>query len=207
MAMKYKIELSVRGRGVQLLALDKDEKNELIEESLDDVYLEWIDKKNDDFYLERQFLMRECDRFSLTIKDEDDNIVYESEDVNEVTDLDRTVDDEGDYIESYEFKGVKDGIYLTRIQTIKGCYYDGEFELDEPFDKDRLYLIRDKEISDELMGDDVFPLDTIYYQRGESIKLDADIIYLEHREDQGEQYYETFLLRVEEGDWWHNLKS
>ena len=203
--MKYTIELSVRGKGLQLLSLDEDEKNELLEEDLDDVYLDWIERKDYDFDIESQYLMPQCDRFRLTIKDEDGNVVYETE---SVTDLkDRTYDEDDNEISGWEFDGVEDGAYLVRIQTIKGCYYTGEFELEESFDKDKLYIIRDTEINDELMGDDVFPIDRLYYQRGESADIDSDAIDLDFDSDMGEQYYDTYLMEVEDGDCWTDLQN
>lgn len=202
--MKYTIELSVRGKGLQLLSLDEDEKNELLEEDLDEVYSDWIEKKDYDFDIESQYLMPQCDRFRLTIKDEDGNVVYETESVMDLKD--RTADDDVE-ISGWEFEGVEDGIYLVRIQTIKGCYYTGEFELEEPFDENKLYIIRDTEINDELMGDDVFPIDRLYYQRGEEADIDTDAIDLDFDSDMGEQYFDTYLMEVEDGDCWTDLQN
>ena len=205
--MKYTIELNARAKGVQLLALDEDEKDELLEEeSLDDIYMDWVDRKDYDFYLEGQYLMPDVDRFSLIIKDEEGNIVFECNDVKEIPDP--TFDDDGVEIKGWDWEGVEDGLYLTRIQTIKGCYYTGGFELDEPFDKDKLYIIRDLQINDELMGDDVFPIDTIYYRRGKNIDLEGDKIGLEDNSDwTEEQYFDTYLMEVEDGDCWTDLNE
>lgn len=201
--MKYFIELSVRGRGLQLFPLTEDDKNELMNENLDEIYLDWVDKRDYAFEMDNQYLMRSCDRFYLSIKDENCNIVYEIDNPNNL--VDKTCDENGKYIKGWHFDGVDDGIYLTRIQTIKGCYYTGEFELNEPFDKDKLYIVRDTQINDELLGDDVFPIDTIYYQQGESINLDNDRIDLDFDSDMGEQYFHTHILKVEERDYWTEI--
>lgn len=201
--MKYSIELSVRAKGVQLSALNEEEKEELLEENLEDIYLDFIEGKDYEFYLAKQLLMKDCDRFLLIIKDEEGNVVYQEGNPKKLIDL--TCDDDGEPIPEFKFNGVEDGTYLTRIQTIKGCNYSGEFELDEPFDADKLYIIRDTEIDDELMGDDVYPLDKIYYQRGESINLQNDMIELDIEEDMGEQYYKTYVMEVESRHFWTEI--
>lgn len=203
--MKYIIELSVRSKGVQLLSLNEDEKEQLLDEDLNEVYLDWIAEKDYDFALEAQYLMYDCDRFRLTIKDENNKVVYETDNPRNLND--RSVDEDGEPINGWEFLGVEDGIYLTRLQTIKDSFVSGTFELDEPFDKDRLYIIKDTEIDDELMGDDVFPLDTIYYQRGESMNVEEDVINLDFDDDMGEQYYDTYLMRVKKKNLWQNLQE
>lgn len=204
--MKYTIELGVRARGVQLLELTEKETKELLKENLDEVYLDWIDKKEYEFTVECQYLMSTVDRFSLTIKDENDNIVYESDNFNDL--IDKTYDDNGDIqVTGWKFKGVKDGNYLTRVQVIKGCWYTGEFVLNEPFDKDKLYIVQDDEINEELLGDYVFPVYTLYYQKGGGYDMNRDQILLDFESDYGEQYYSTHLYKLTQGDWWHDLQK
>ena len=206
---KYTRELGVRAKGVQLLELAEEEKNELLEEDLDEVYLDWIEEKEYDFALEGQYLTSEVDRFGLTIKDEKGEIVFESDDIKSLLERDKTYDeDEGEIqVKGWEFQGVKDGNYLTRIQIVKGCWYTGEFELNEPFNKEKLYIVRDNKINDELLGDNVFPVDTLYYQRGEGYDINRDKILLDFESDYGEQYFNTYLYKLTERDWWHNLQE
>lgn len=203
--MKYFIELGVRGRGVELIELTEDEKNKLLKEKcLNDVYLDWVDECGYNFELERYFLTPNVDRFTLTIRDENNNVVYESEDVMELED--RTFDDDGEcQVKGWTFDGVKDGYYLTRIQTIKGCWYEGEFEIDGTFDKDKLYVVQDKNIEEELLGDYVFPLGVIYYQKGDGYDMIRDEIELEFISDFGEQYWDTRLYKLRYKCSWTNL--
>lgn len=201
----YTIELAVRGKGVQALELDEDEKDDLLEEDLENAWFEWAEEKDYDFLVEGQYLTWGCDRYRLTIKDENGNVVYNSTDVKELNDF--TYDDDDNEIEGWEFKGLEDGFYLTHIQTLQGCFYSGQFELDTPFDKDKLYLVRDTVINDELMSDDVFPMDKLYYQRGEKPNMEEDIIELDSDLGEEEQYYDTYLMEVSDGDYWHNLQE
>jgi len=201
----YKVELAVRGKGVQMLELDEDEKDDLLEEDLEEAWFEWAEEKDYDFLVEGQYLTWGCDRYRLTIKDENGNVVYDSTDIKELND--NTYDEDENVIEGWEFEGLEDGFYLAHIQTLQGCFYSGEFELDEPFDKDRLYLVEDTVINDELIGDDVFPMDKLYYQRGEKPSMDEDIIELDSDLGEVEQYYETYLMQVDNGDNWTNLQE
>lgn len=205
--MKYYIELDVRAIGVQLLRLTTEEKNQLLSiNNLDNIYYDWVTEKCYEFEVEREYLTPNIDRFSLTISDENDNIVYESEDVNDL--VDQTYDDEGEErVKGWKFKGVEDGCYLTRIQTIKGSYYTGEFELNEPFDEEKLYIIRDQIINDDLLGDYVYPIDTLYYQQGDGYDAERDKICLDFESDCGEQYYSTHIFQVTEKDYWKNLQK
>lgn len=207
--MKYTIDFGVRARGVQLLELTEEEKDQLLEESLDDVYMDWIEEKDYEFALENTYLIPECDRFRITIKDEKDNVVFESDNmVDFLTQLDKTCDEDGEPLaEDWTFEGVEDGFYLTRIQTLKGCGAEGEFELDEPFDINKLYVIKDSQINDELMGNDTFPMYALYYQRGEGLDLERDLIDLEPNGCDEEQYYDTYLMKVSDGDYWQNLQE
>ena len=136
-SMKYTVELAARAQGVQLLEVTEEEKNELLEEDLNEVYTDLVQDKEYEFALEGKYLTPEADRFCLTIKDENDDIVFESEDIDELLDRNKTYDDDGDVqVKGWEFTGVDDGIYLARVQTIRDCFYVGEFELTEPFDEE-----------------------------------------------------------------------
>lgn len=204
--MKYTIELAVRGKGVQLLALTEEGKDQLLDEDLDDIYMDYIEEREFDFWLEQTFLTPDCDRFRLTIKDENGNVVYETTDPKVLNDY--TMNEGGDpQVEGWSFSGLLDNYYLTRIQTLKGCFFTGEFELDEPFDESKLYILQSDEINDELLGNDVYSLRALYYQRGEGYDMERDQIELEDEGDSEEQYYDTYLMKVEDGDYWTNLQE
>ena len=202
--MKYKIELGVRGDGVQLLELTEDDKNQLLNKPLDDIYFDWVQKKDWNFSLECQYLTSNIDRYGLTIRDENNNIVYNSESFYDLVDK---TDNECGGVRGWYFKGYKPGYYLTRIQVIKGCLWTGEFELSEPFDVEKLYILQDQVIDEELLGDYVYPMNTLYYQRGEGYDMNRDKIELDFEDDMGEQYFETYLFKLISGNTWLNLQK
>lgn len=207
--MKYTIYLSARSKGLQLLNLTEDEKNELLkEESLDSVYLDWVEKKDEEYTLEGEFLCSDVDRYYLSVEDEEGNTVYESEEVDDLLDNDRTYLDEDleETIEGYEFVGIGDGFYLVRMQVIKGCSYTCELEIEEPFDATKLYVIRDMFVNDELMGDTVFPITAVYYLRGNTPDPTTDNLDWDYDGDHEEQYYDTYLYEVSDKDYWNCLK-
>lgn len=208
--MRYSINLFVRGRGIELLKLTEEEKNQLLkEDDLDSVYCDWRSEKNFDFEYEGQFLTYSVDRYRLEVEDEDGNMVYESENVMDLLNNDKTYLDEDQEIniEGYDFEGIDDGYYLVRSQTIKGCHYCCELELDGSFDESKLYVVRDRYINDELTGDDVFPFENICYQKGNTPNLYEDNLDLEFESDYGEQYFDTYLYEVSHKDYWKNLQD
>ncbi len=200
--MKYKIELGFRGTGVKGLKLTEEEKDELLEvDDLEEVYDDWLEKKDYEFDFEYTFLTENTDRYQLTVKDENDNIVYQSDNVKDLLKNDKTWDIE-DF--DYEMKGEEDGYYLLDIPTIKGCWYLGDLEIDGDFDPEKFYVIQDDHISDELIGDTMYPI-VLYYQKGEKPNLENDKIEMEFESDCGEQYWDIYLMELEYGDEWHNL--
>ena len=200
--MKYKIELSFRGTGVIGIKLTEEEKDELLDQDLEEVYMDWCEKKDFEYDFEYTFLTKNTDRYLLTIKDEADNVVYESEDVKDLLKNDKTWDIE-DF--DYEMQGEEDGYYLLDIPTIKGCFYTGELDIDGEFDPSKLYVVQSDRISDELTGDTMYPI-TLYYQKEETPNLDNDMVYMEFESDLGEQYWDIYLMKLEYGDEWHDLK-
>ena len=206
--MKYNIEIEVRAHGVQLIKLTEEEKEQLLKENdLDNVYGDWVNKCEYNFELEGRYLTPDVDRYYLTITDEDGENVFESEDVEDIED--KTYNEEGEEIqvEGWTFEGVEDGFYLARLQTIRGCFCYGEFELDEPFDESKLYRVLDEKISDELLGDSVYPFFKLYYQQGEGYDMNRDQIDLEDDGCDEEQYWQTLLLKLENRDEWTNLRK
>lgn len=193
--MKYFIELGVRAQGLQLLQLTEDEKEQLLkEENLDEVYYDFVEEREYCFTLEGYYLTTEVDRYSLVIRDENGNIVYDSEDVDDLLSNDKTFDEDDEVqVKGWKFKGIENEDYLVRYQTIKGAGAQGEFELEEPFDKNKLYVVRDEYVDDDLMGDNVYPLITLYYQQGEGYDCVRDVIKLDYEGDNGEQYWDTYI--------------
>ena len=63
----------------------------------------------------------------------------------------------GQMIKADKFKGVKDGYYLARVQNLKGMFFCGELELNEPFDADKLYLVQDSKLDSEFVNELLYP--------------------------------------------------
>ena len=195
---KYTIELSLWAKGVQLLDVTEEEKNELSEGNLNDVFYDWASKYDYDFYYERQFICPNTEYFELVVKDEEDNVVYETQSVSDLSD--KTDEDK-----SREFKGVKDGYYLARVQNLKGMFFCGELELDEPFDADKLYLIQDSKLDREFVNEPLYPLGSIYYQQGEGYDSNRDEISLDNEGDMRETECKTTLFDTVNGNEWYIL--
>lgn len=73
--------------------------------------------------------------------------------------------------------------------------------------KDNHYIVQDDEINEELLGDYVFPVYALYYQKGGGYDVNRDRILLDFESDYGEQYYSTHLYKLTQGDWWHDLQK
>ena len=206
--MKYKIEFSFRARGIQLLKVTDEEKENLFEtDDLEQTYFEMVDEKDYDFELEDAFLTKNVDRFSLVVKDESGEIIYESDDVEDLLKKDMTDifnEDDGAALGGWKFKGIKDGTYLVDVQTLKGNYITGELDIDGEFDPDRLYIIKSTELDDELTGEDMFST-SLYYKREETPNLEKDYIDLDWMDYGEEQYWDIYLMNVEYGNEWMNL--
>ena len=195
---KYTIELSLWAKGVQLLDVTEEEKDELSEGNLNDVFYDWASKYDYDFYYERQFICPDTEYFEFVVKDEEDNVVYETQCVSDLSD--KTDEDK-----SREFKGVKDGYYLARVQNLKGMFFCGELELDEPFDAEKLYLIQDSKLDSEFVNEPLYPLGSIYYQQGEGYDSNRDEISLDNEGDMRETECKTTLFDTVNGNEWYIL--
>ena len=62
-------------------------------------------------------------------------------------------------------------------------------------------------IDDELLGDYVYPTNVLYYQRGEGYDMNRDKIELDFEDDMGEQYFDTFLFKLEDKNVWLDLQK
>ena len=198
--MKYYIELSVRAVGLELISLTEEEVTNLLKsDSLDSEYDDMRDEY--DLYYSDQFLMNGVDRFFFTVKDENGNEVYSTNNVNDL------IDNELPEEQRSPFKGIKSGTYFVRFQTLKGCFYEGEIELDEPFDPKRLYVVQSSEINDELMDDDVYPMSNVYYRKKQTMIPKNDTLHMEFNSYADEQYYDTYIYSVKDKDYWVRLSE
>ena len=207
--MKYTIKISSHSTlAIQLLRLEIDDFDDIIKApDLNSVYYDWVERKNDDFALNRPFLTHDTEDFYICVRDENKNRVFESDDVDWLLDKDLTYNKEtGNSIEGFEFIGIKDGVYLLRYQEIKGCCHLYELELDEEFDPGKLYVIKDKNLNQKCFGIDYYPLDDLYYQKGETPNLKKDRLKSDYLFDSGEFYYDTFVCGIQDRDKWEKLK-
>lgn len=205
--MKYKIELGFRGRGIQLLKVTDEEKENLSGENLEQDYFDLIDEKDYNFELEDTFITKESDRFSLAVRDEFGEVVYEIDDVKDILKKDMTDifnEDDGAALGGWKFEGIPDGSYLVDVQTLKGIYYTAELDIEGEFNPEKLYIIKSTKLDDELTGEDMYPVD-LYYKREETPNLKRDYIDLDCQEYGDEQYWDIYLMSVEYGNEWMNL--
>ena len=204
--MTYTIQLDVRDLHLRVWELNE----ELLKKASEYNSLEELDRELmydgvvSPLY-EDSFITTDCDRFSFVVEDEDGEVVYEIDDLDEYLDKDKTFDEEGEYIEGYEFVGLreKNCDCLVSIVTEKGAGGSAELDLDEPFDPNKLYLIRSTKIDDELVGEDVYPIFGVYYQRGEGYDLERDIIDFDP-DGLFEEQYQNYIgiMKLEEGRYW-----
>lgn len=203
--MNYKIRLDVRGLHLRVWELNEELLEKVNEyDSLEEMDSELMYEGEEPLY-EDSLITRDCDRFSFEVEDEDGEVVYEIEDLDEYLDKDKTYDEEGEYIKGYRFEGLgdKNCDCLVSLVTEKGAGGTADLELDEPFDPDKLYLIRSTKIDDELVGEDVYPLFGVYYQRGEGYDFERDRIDFDP-DGLFEEQYQNYIgvMRLEEGRYW-----
>lgn len=203
--MNYKIQLDVRDLHLRVWELNE----ELLEKVNEYDSLEEMDRElmyeGVDPLCEDSFITTDCDRFSLVVEDEDGEVVYEIDDLDEYLDKDKTYDEEGETIKGFEFEGLKgkNCDCLVSLVTEKGAGGTADLELEEPFDPDKLYIIRSTKIDDELVGDDVYPVLGVYYQRGEGYDLERDMLDFDP-DGLFEEQYQNYIgiMKLEEGRYW-----
>lgn len=203
--MIYKFQLDVRGLHLRVWELNEELLKKANEyESLEELDNELMYEGEEPLY-EDSFITRECDRFSFVVEDEDEEVVYEIDDLDEYLDKDKTFNEEGETIKGFEFEGLKgkNCDCLVSIVTEKGAGGSAELELDEPFNPDKLYLIRSTKIDDELVGEDVYTLFGVYYQRGEGYDFERDRIDFDP-DGLFEEQYQNYIgvMRLEDGRYW-----
>lgn len=204
--MIYKIQLDVRDLHLRVWELDEELLKKVNEYySLEELDSYLVFEGEEDPLFEDSFITRECDRFSFEVEDEDGELVYFTDDLDEYLDKDKTFDEEGETIKGFEFEGLEDKNCdcLVSLITEKGAGGTAELDLDEPFDPDKLYIIRSTKIDDELVGEDVYPIFGVYYQRGEGYDLERDIIDFDP-DGLFEEQYQNYIgiMKLEEGRYW-----
>lgn len=204
--MIYKIQLDVRDLHLRVWELNEELSEKINEyDSLEELDSYLVFEGEEDPLFEDSFITSECDRFSFVVEDEDGEVVYELEDLDEYLNKDKTFDEEGEEVDGYEFEGLEDKTCdcLVSLITEKGAGGSAELELDEPFDPDKLYIIRSSQIDDELVGEDVYPLFRVYYQRGEGYDLERDTIDFDP-DGLFEEQYQNYIgvMKLEEGRYW-----
>lgn len=235
---KYVFDFGLRAKGLQLIKITEDQKKEVLarlkaNEYLDDIFMDFQERLDYEFALERQYVTYGCDRYGFAIwevldlededidqlteldiyniirGDTDDVKIYESEDVDDfIREKDKTYDEDYDLqVEGWKFEGIEDGDYLAKAQTLKGTSYQGLFVLDEVFDENKLYIVRDKNIDEEFIGlggDYMYSVfDNFYYKKGEGYDLLRDKLeIIPYGENPGdEQYWTTYLLNQGKLGW------
>ena len=204
--MIYTIQLDVRDSHLRVWELNEELSEKINEyDSLEELDSYLVFEGEEDPLFEDSFITRECDRFSFEVEDEDGELVYFTDDLDEYLDKDKTFDEEGETIKGFEFEGLKGKSCdcLVSLITEKGAGGTAELELDEPFDPDKLYIIRSTKIDDELVGDDVYPIFGVYYQRGEGYDLERDILDFDP-DGLFEEQYQNYvgIMKLEEGRYW-----
>jgi hypothetical protein len=207
---KYTIELYMRGHGIHLIPLSETEIEELL--NLEDLEEPWYERANDpdDLFAHYGFYYtRACDRFGLAVRDEDGVIIYETEEMKELLCKDRTKDEEGKIISGWKWIGIDSGVYLTRISTVKGLCYEGEIELEEPFDADKLYVVQNRNIPNTILQRKIYSLADLFYIRGEECDLEDDVIEMYSECTESEQYWDTYICEITHGiesDEWDTIR-
>lgn len=182
----YTVELSIKGATeVRLYSVDDE-----VQEALDDIGgVEEVDLdflEDNDLYNEYgTIVMDDCtlddsETFSLEVKDEDDNVIYETTDPGSIVRYPEYEYDEEKEEDvwlptpSFEFKGVEPGTYLVENNDLKWCTLTGEFEADE-FDPKKLSF-HPSEIFDKILCDEDVFLSELRY---DNQKLDIEVDYID----------------------------
>lgn len=113
--------------------------------------------------------MDNTDTFSLVVKDEDGNVVYETEDASEIPmfnydgeksydynsdEVDEDDDPIGHDLPKFKFTNVPDGFYIVEIAQSKWTTIEGDFEADE-FDPSKLAFYPSEMLGYDLLEDGV----------------------------------------------------
>ena len=174
----YTVELTIKGATEVGLYLVDDE----VQEALDDIG--GVEEADVDFFEDNELyndygtiVMNDCelddsDTFSLEVKDEDDNVIYETTDPSSIVRYPEYDEDVELPTPNFDFKGVKPGTYIVENNDLKWCTLTGEFEAEE-FDPKKLSF-HPSEVFDKMLCDeDVFLIELRY----DNQKLDIEVDY------------------------------
>lgn len=208
---KFYFEMKFKGAvEVRVCEMDEDTYNDFEnDDEWEENWMEWdgsfpdvcsaIVMYNDALY--------ENKNFSLVVKDEEGNVVYETEDASSIPmycyfpssdSIIKYYDDEegedGDDKEydlpNFEFKDVPDGFYMIENVDLKWTYFEGEFEADE-FAPSKFAFYPSEYFDDIICEDDVFI---------SNIRYDGKPI--EFEEDGSAPYGSNFKLLTKDEDGW-----
>lgn len=203
---KFTIEYGCRPINIKLFSLTDDQ----VEKSKEyDTHIEFYGSLYEDDFPEPEYegihITDRASRFSFTVKDEEGNIVYETENIKDYLALQKTFDEEGEYNKDWEFEGIKDGKYLVVASILRGFYGGVEIEC-EKFDINKLYILHSKYINDELTGSDTFDFFELYYQQGEGYDKERDILPVDDINDTlDESSIDCEILELKKKDLWTEL--
>ena len=210
--MKYKVEFQGYPLWVRMFLLDDDIQEELSIDIDNDPFEEMWGKfdGNYDYNVERELAVAGDDKILISVKDENDNVVFKAESIYDIKLLPTFDDDEEDDVierDGYGFEGVEDGTYLVRQEKEDWSFWEGDLELDTDFDPSRLYLIRDKKLNDEFCEDACAPMGVLYYQKADNIDPENDNLDLEFLESTGSKDYWYNISSVEEQEFWDLIRE
>lgn len=149
----------------------------------------------------------DCDTFSLEVRDENDNVVYETKNPDSIKmytyykgvfgtyNDDENTNEDGDLppLPNFNFKNVPDGKYLIENFDLKWDNFEGEFEADE-FDPSKLAFYPSEYLNSEICDDEVF-LTCLRYDGKE----------LDIEESWTDAYGSRFKLLTKEDDNWSDI--
>ncbi len=206
--MKYKVEFQGFPLWVRMYRLDEDIQEELSIDIDNDPFEEMWEKfdENHDPDIERYLAVAD-DEILISVKDENDNVVFKAESIYDIKLLPNFDDVDEEDIDGYDFEGVEDGTYLVRQEKEEWSFWEADLELDTDFDPSRLYLIRDKRLNDEFCGECCVPMGVIYYQKADNIDLKNDNLDLEFLENNGSKDYWYNISSVEEQEFWDLIRE
>lgn len=209
--MKYKVEFQGFPLWVRMYRLDEDIQEELSIDIDNDPFEEMWEKfdENHDPDIERYLAVAD-DEILISVKDENDNVVFKAESINDIKMLPNFEDDEEDDVidrDGYGFVGVEDGTYLVCQVKEEWSFWEAELELDTDFDPSRLYLIRDKKLNDEFCGEVCAPIGDLYYQKADNIDPKNDNLDLEFISNNGSKSCWYNISSVEQQDFWNLIRE
>jgi len=184
--MKYYINLDCRACSRRGHKIDDQELVDRIKEAneddtIDELWFNYAEETDWECDCDQEYAIQ--DRFNLTVTDEDNNTIYETNKLDDIK-----LVDEGGKTRSIFSKG----LWFVRESTWKGAGWIYSMEIDEPFDSSKLYFTKTHYYEDN--NYDIRYVNMLSYE---------GIGYLEIEEENGwfeEQYYDEKVVAVLESD-------